>query len=199
MAKRKYTLIDDHGETVGFVVVEQPPAFESAALPHPVEGPAADAVLFVTVLGGFTGAAWLLGGPGWLAPAVGITVTATLAGIKAWRTAAPPETPAGEKPADNVTIQIETWEGDRRLLFDEIRDGSIEFGDWQKVARAVVSEGVNFSRPALSSYVSQTTYHKIKDELVLLQMAHRKGNNYVLSPRGVAFLRKLVQAPALPR
>lgn len=154
-------------------------------------------MLFITVLGGFTGAAWFLGGPSWLAPSIGITVTATLAGIKAWRSAAPPSEAAPEQP-ETVTIQIETWEGGRRLLFDEIRDGSIDFGDWQKVAHAVITEGVNFSRPALSGYVSQTTYHKIKDELVRLQMAHRKGNAYVLSPRGLAFLRKLTHCPTLP-
>jgi hypothetical protein len=190
MAKRTYTLVDENDETVGFVVIEQPNTFEQA-LPAPAygDGPLADVALFVVVLGGFTTAAWFISGPDWLAPTVGIVLTAGLAGIKAWRSGAIGlETPL-PKP-EKVVIEIETWDGKQRLLLDEIEDQTIDLEDWQKVGQAVTS-GANFSRPALAKVISQTTYHKVKDELVRLNMAHKNGNSYVLSPRGAAFLRKV--------
>jgi hypothetical protein len=195
MAKRKYNLIDDNGEVVGFVVVEQPAPLEHTAPGLVVgSGPAADAALFATVLIGFTGAAWLLPGPDWIAPALGITITASLAGLKAWRSGPAPAGPGPDR-SGTVTIQVETWPEHGPVLLDEIQDKSIALADWRKVARAVAVDGVNFSRPALARYVSQSTWHKIKAELVRLHMAHKQGNGYILSPRGVKLFKKIHALP----
>ncbi len=197
MATKKYNLIDQNGEIVGFVVVKQPAQFEQTApMPAAISGgPAADAVLFATVLGGFTGAAWLLPGPGWIAPTVGITITAALAGIKAWRSGSPASEPTPAASPDAVTIKLETWSEDKgRVLLDEIKDQTITLEEWRKVA-AAITEGVNFSRPALTAYVSQNTWHKIKGELVRLNMAHKQGNGYTLSPRGLKLFKKIGTLP----
>lgn len=194
MAKRKYNIYDDNGETIGFVVIEINPTFEqsvSAAIPG--DGPIADAALFLAVLGGFTGAAWLLPGPAWLPPVVGISITAALAGIKAWRGSLVSH---NEPKSDELTIKLESWSDEgRRVLLDEVQDKTINLDDWRKVAKAVIRDEVNFSRPALAGYVTQTTWHKVKDELTRLNMAHRQGNSYTLSPRGLAFLRKVEKLP----
>lgn len=191
MAKRKYTIIDDNGENIGFIVIEQFTVFDHRVDVSP-NSPMADATLFAVVLTGFTAAAWFLPGPGWLAPSIGITATFTLAGIKAWRGGILPGKKEGQ---EQVTIKLESWSDEGQVLLDEVRDQTISFEDWRKVAKAIVVDQVNFSRPALANYISQTTYHKVKDELTRLNMAHRRGNNYILSPRALAFLRKIYHLP----
>lgn len=94
-----------------------------------------------------------------------------------------------------MTIKVESWSDEGHVLLDEIQDKTIGLDDWRRVAKAVVKDGRNFSRPALSGYISQTCYHKIKGELTRLNMAHRNGNGYTLSPRGLALLRKLCDLP----
>lgn len=193
MAKRKYSIISEDGEAMGFMIIEQDAVLEHVIQnSYPLDGPVADVALLFASLVGFTGVAWLLPAPAWVAPSVGLSVTAALAGIKAWRSGGAVE--QSESPSE-VTIKLESWGDEGRVLLDEIKDQTIGLDDWRKVAKAVIVDGRNFSRPALSNYVSQTSYHKIKDELSRLNMAHRNGNAYILSPRGLAFLRKMVDLP----
>jgi len=192
MAKNKYTIIDDQGNDKGFVVVETNPTFESVTpngiMPH--DGPLADSLLFLTVLFGITFTLWMFGTNGLLSAFIGVFLTCSLAAIKAWR--------GGliglEGKSEELTIKVETWE-DNHVELEEIQDQTISLEDWRKVARAIVHEGANFSRPALAGCISQTCYHKVKDEFVRLHFAHRQGNNYILSPRALAFLRKVHHLP----
>lgn len=191
MAKSKYTIIDSDGNDKGFVVVETTPTFEqtspSGIIPN--DGPLADSLLFLTVLSGITVTLWLFGAHGLLAAFLGVFLTSILAGIKAWRGQL-----IGLAKSDDITIKVESWE-DNQVKLDEIADQTISLNDWRKLAKAIVVEDSNFSRPALSSVISQTTYHKVKAEFVRLHFAHRKGNSYILSPRALAFLRKIHRLP----
>ena len=81
------------------------------------------------------------------------------------------------------------------MLLSEIQDQTINLDDWRKLAKAVVKDRVNFSRPALARYISQTTYHKIKEEFIYQGWAKRQGNNYILSPRAIDFLLKVRSLP----
>jgi hypothetical protein len=193
MTKQKFTITDETGQEMGFLVVELPSVYEHTipgGLALAADSPLADAALLFASLVGFTGVAWFLPGPNWIAPTLGITITATLAGIKAWRSASVTEPGGGE-----MTIKVETWTDEGRVLLDEIKDKSIGLDEWRKVARAVIEGGKNFSRPALAGHISQGTYHKVKAELLRLNMAHRNGNGYTLSPRGLALLRKINDLP----
>lgn len=193
MTKQKFTITDETGQEMGFLVVELPGVYEyttPSSIYAMADSPIADAALLFASLAGFTGVAWLLPGPNWIAPALGITITATLAGIKAWRSGSVTEPGSGE-----MTIKVETWTDEGRVLLDEIKDKSIGLDEWRKVARAVIEGGKNFSRPALAGHISQGTYHKVKAELLRLNMAHRSGNGYTLSPRGLALLRKINDLP----
>lgn len=198
MSKTKYLITKD-GVEVGFLVIEESAGVFEYTTPGGVAaitgGPAGDAALLFAALVGFTGTAWFIGGPAWLAPTIGLTVTAALAGVRAWRSGAMvSDDPAGQ----DVTIKIESWGDEGRVLLDEIRDKTIPLDAWRRTAKAVVLDGKNFSRPALAEagrYISQPEYHKIKNELVRLNMAHRQGSRYILSPRGLAMLRKVVTLP----
>lgn len=196
MSKRKYSIIDDNGEEVGFVVIEQgqAPTFQHAVGSGPVGGALADATLFVVVLGGFTAVAWFLPGPDWLAPAIGLTVTATLAGIKAWRGAGPLD---GPDSPDQVTIKLESWSNEGQVLLSEIQDQTVSLEDWRNLARAIVKDRVNFSRPALARYISQTVYHKVVREFTYQGQGwiEKRGNNYLLGPRAIDFLLKVRTLP----
>lgn len=191
MANTKYTIVDDSSQAIGFIVINQP-TFEhtSPTAFLPTEGPLSDAILFATVLTGFTLVPYAFDAPGWLSATTGILITGTLAGIKAWRGSL-----LEEPAADELTIKVESWTDEGRVLLDEIQDRTISLEDLRKVAKAVVVHSKNFSRPALADFISQSMYHKIKDEFVRLNFAHRKGNNYVLSPRAMAFLRKVHSLP----
>lgn len=193
MAKKKFSIIDDNGETMGFVVVEQSPTFQSTAPQQiPLDGPIPDVILLLASLGGFTATAYLIGGPAWLPPVVGISVTAILAGLKAARGSLINT----EQKSDEVTIKVESWQDDGNVLLDEIRDKTIGLDDLRKVAKSIIVDGSNFSRPALTPRISQTTYHKIKAEFERLHFAHRTpGNKTILSPRAMAFLRKVNSLP----
>lgn len=194
MTKQKFTITGDNGQEVGFLVIEQADVYEytiPGSLHTLGDSPIADAALLFASLVGFTGIAWFLPGPDWLAPATGLTITATLAGIKAWRSGTITEPGGGGE----VTIKVESWTNEGQVLLDEIKDKTIGLEEWRKVARAVIEQGKNFSRPALSGHISQNNYHKIKAELLRLNMAHRCGNGYTLSPRGLALLRKLNDLP----
>lgn len=191
MSKTRYTITRD-GEEVGFLVIEEAAGVFEYTTPG---GPAGDAALLLASLVGFTGTAWFIGGPAWLAPTIGLTVTAVLAGVKAWRSGA---IASDDSPTQDVTIKIESWGDEGKVLFDEIRDKTIPIDAWRRTAKAVILDGKNFSRPALAElgrYISQPEYHKIKNELVRLNMAHRQGSGYILSPRGLALLRKIVSLP----
>ena len=196
MTSKKFTITGDNGQEVGFLVIEQADVFEytvPSSLHTLGESRAiTDAALLFASLVGFTGVAWFIPGPSWLAPATGLTVTTILAGIKAWRSGSVTETGGGGK---EVTIKVESWTNEGNVLLDELKDKTISLEEWRKVGKAVIEQGKNFSRPALSGHISQNTYHKIKVELVRLNMAHRSGNGYTLSPRGLALLRKLNDLP----
>lgn len=196
MSKRKYSIIDDNGEEIGFVVieVEAAPTFQHTVASELVSGALSDATLFAVVLGGFTGVAWFLPGPDWVAPAIGLTVTATLAGIKAWRGAGPLD--AAPQP-DQVTIKLESWSDEGRVLLSEVQDQTISLADWRRLAEAVIKHRVNFSRPALARYISQTTYHKVVGEFTYQGQGwiDKRGNNYLLGPRAIDFLLKVRTLP----
>ncbi len=195
MTSRKFTITDDNGQGVGFLVIEQADVFEytvPSSLHMLGDSPIADAALLFASLVGFTGVAWFIPGPSWLAPATGLTITTVLAGIKAWRSGSVTEASDG---GGEMTIKVESWTNEGNVLLDEIKDKTISLAEWRKVALAVIEQGKNFSRPALSGHISQNTYHKIKAELLRLNMAHRSGNGYTLSPRGLALLRKLNDLP----
>lgn len=196
MTSKKFTITGDNGQDVGFLVIEQADVLEYT-IPSSLDtlgsnSAIADAALLFASLVGFTGVAWFLPGPSWLAPATGLTVTTVLAGIKAWRSGSATEAKTG---GGEMTIKVESWTNEGNVLLDEIRDKTISLEEWRKVAKAVMEQGKNFSRPALSGHISQNTYHKIKAELLRLNMAHRAGNGYTLSPRGLALLRKLNDLP----
>lgn len=196
----RYQLIDDDGENSGFVVVNLPPPKFEHTQPGPfmADGPISNAVLFLAVLFGFTGVILFVGGPGWVAAAVGVSLTAGLAGIRAWRPPESSQNVTGQGNSDELTIQIETLDNGVPVMFDEIEDETISIDDLRKVARAVVVDGSNFSRPALCSDagISQTTYHKINREFQRLNFAHPgPGNRTILSPRALAFLRKVYSLP----
>lgn len=201
MTKQKYTITDDTGESIGFLVIEQTGVFEystpGAVTAAAVDGPLADAALLFASLVGFTGVAWFLPGPSWIAPTVGLTVTAALAGVRAWRSGG--GHPAdGDDPGPEVTIKLETWGDEGKVLLDEVQDKTIGLQAWRSVAKAVITDGKNFSRPALAEigrYVSQGDYRKIQAELTRLNMCHKKGSGYTLSPRGMAFLKKVLTLP----
>lgn len=195
MTTQKYTITGPNGEEMGFLVLTRADVYEYTT-PGGLSAIASDsalgnAALLLACLGGFTGAAMLLPGPDWIAPALGLGLTATLAGLKAWRSGS--VTDPGK--VTEMTIKVESWSDEGHVLLDEIQDKTISLDDWRRVAKAVVKDGRNFSRPALTSYISQTCYHKIKDELARLNMAHRNGNGYTLSPRGLALLRKISELP----
>ncbi len=192
MANTKYSIIDADDNAVGFIVINHP-RFEhtSPTTTLIADGPISDAILFTTVLVGFTAVPWMFDAPGWLAATTGIIVTSALAGIKAWRGSLVETEPQSEE----LTIKVESWQDDGQVLLNEIWDKTVSMGDWRNVAKAVVIHNKNFSRPALSDFISQTTYHKIKAEFVRLNFAHRKGNNYILSPRAMSFLRKVHALP----
>lgn len=192
MAKRKYSIINENGEEMGFVVIEQNATFEHTVNTSlPTSGPLADATLFAAVLTGFTAAAWFLPGPGWVAPTVGISITAVLAGIRAYRTGQP----ATEDKPEQLTIKLESWSDEGQVLLSEIQDQTISLEDWRRLAKAIVKDRVNFSRPALAKYISQTTYHKVKEEFIYQGWAERQGNNYTISPRAIDFLLKVRSLP----
>lgn len=197
MATQKYNLIDQNDQIVGFVVLKNVPHELEHTIPHttlPADGPLADAVLLFASLTGFTAFGWLAAywatWPLWIAPAVGLTITAILAGIRAVK--------MGEQSDQNqngeLTIKVESWQSEH-VEFSEIQDKTISVEDWRKVADAIIRHKVNFSRPALGRFVSQTTYHKIKDEFVYQGWAERQGNNYTLSPRALDFLLKIRTLP----
>lgn len=203
MATRKYIIIDDDGNPTGHILLkDETPTFEhtSPTLPFQTNGPAADAALLFASLTGFTVCAsiavYLASGPMWIGPTVGTITTAALAAIKAYRSGVTdqPQEPASQE----LTIKVEAWGEDRLIILEEIRDKTISLDDWRKVAKAIVFNNCNFSRPALckSAGISQTTYHKIKDEFDRLRFAHNApGNKTVLSPRAFSFLRKIYELP----
>lgn len=195
MANRKFLIYDDNGKEAGFLVIETetPPTFQHVAIAGPVGDALADVALLVTSLTGFTVVGWFLPGPEWIGPAVGLTTTAVLAGIKAWRGGL---LPAPGEQSDSFTIRLEAWQ-DNRVLLSEIRDESIRLEDWRKLADAIIKHRANFSRSALGRYISQTTYHKVVQEFTYQGdgWIDRQGNNYFLGPRAIDFLLKIRTLP----
>ena len=199
MGKIRYTIIDNHNEEVGHLLIDEvmPPSFQHvAATSILTDGPIADSILFGTVLLGFTVVPIVAGGaPGWVGATIGVTVTSTLAGIKAWRGTIVPSDFEG----DEVTIKVESWQDDNRIFLEEIHDKSISLEDWRKVGKAV-SDGTPWSRSAICSAagISQTTFHKIKRECIHHQFIVRLGssNRYSVTPlRGMRFFEKAATLP----
>jgi len=98
--------------------------------------------------------------------------------------------------ADHVTIRIEqrgTNENERGIILETIEDQTITLADLRAIAGAVAA-GSNFSRPALCSRagISQTKYHKVKNEFERLNFCYTApGNRTELLRAGRAFLRKV--------
>lgn len=196
MATERYTIVDQDQTNCGFVLLELPPQFNHTQ-PTIFESQASgDVALLFASLIGFTAfatlAAWQAGIPIWLGSTTGLVVTGVLAFVRSWRLGVESDAPGTN---EGLTIKLETWENGNQVLFDEIQDQSISLDDWRGIAKAIITDGRNFSRPALRGVVSQTTYHKVKAEFTRLNFAHRKGNNYILSPRALAFLRKVESLP----
>ncbi|MFQ5580276.1 MAG: hypothetical protein ACE5FZ_06660 [Nitrospiria bacterium] len=192
MAKTKYTLIDADDNIAGYAFLNAP-TFEHTqpTFVPPIEGPMADAFLFAVVLAGFTAVPWLFGAPGWLSALTGVVMTGTLAGIKAWRGSLLPIEP----DPDEVTIKVEHWDFEQgRAVLQQFKDNKITLDLLKKVAKAVIDDGCNFSRPALTKAagLSQGGYHAVKSEFERLNFCYTdKGNKTHLLKRGKAFLQEV--------
>lgn len=198
MAKTKYTIIDADDNTVGFVVIEKPTEFEQVhsfgapALAY--GGPLADVVLLFGSLVGFTGAAWLIGGPGWVAPAVGLTVTGALAGIKAWRGSLLPHE---HQASDEVLIKGEFKSDDGTLYLDEITDKSISLNALARLCIAI--ERHNFvwlgrGKAKLWANVSRDQHDRIREQFNRLSyFRDEEGGQVAIVGRGRLFVRKVAE------
>lgn len=206
MPKRKFSIIDENGENHGFVVIETAPTFqhiEPATLAY--SETISDAFLFVTVLGGFTSVAWLIPGPVWFAPAVGISITAALAGIKAWRgSLLPAEGP--EAPEPNVLIKGEFHALDERTVYiDEITDKDIRYSNLKRLCEAVANnidpqtkEMIWLGRPSarLKAGVKRTQYERIRAEFQRLNyLMDGENGKTVVGSRGRLFVRRVAALP----
>lgn len=109
---------------------------------------------------------------------------------------APPKLPGSD--VKETVIKVEHWSEDNQHVLLNDLDARIELGELQKVARAVVLDGCNFSRPALTkaANISQGKYSIINDDFRRLNFAFTtKANKTTLTPRAMAFLRKVASLP----
>ena len=202
MATRKYIIVGDNDQAIGHIILKeptQPPTFQhttKSVLPD--GGPMADSILLITALGGFTSVAWLAFGPGWVAPMVGLTITAVLATIKAWRGSILPEPGEDKKPETEPQrpIRLEAISQDNsHWLIGEL-DQAITMADLLSVATALTGPKARWSRPYLvkQSSLSQGKYRLLTDGLVqfgYLQPLPNDANGVELTPRGRALFRQL--------
>lgn len=193
MAKAKYSIIDDNGNNLGFVVIEKAPEsqqFQHAISAVPMDGPLADVVLFLGVLGGFTGAALLFDAPGWVAPGLGIGLTATLAGIKAWRGGF--ELP--EQDSD-ILIKAEFKSDDGTLYLDEITDRNIRLPVLGRLCQTI--EWHNFvwlgrGKAKIFANVSRDQHDRIREQFSRLGYFRAgDGGQIEMAARGRLFVRKV--------
>lgn len=188
MAKAKYSIIDADDNTIGFVVIEKP-IFEHTQPNNyiPVSGPLADGALFLMVLGGIAGVAIVGGAPGWGAATVGIVITSTLAGIKAWRgTLALPQ---DDSPA---LLKGEFTASDGTIYLDEIKDKDIILSSLNRVCMAVAkNDYIWMGRPTMTikARISQTQYTLIKNEFERLDYFTREGKTVKMIRRGQLFVK----------
>ncbi len=200
MAKKKYSISDNDGNSIGFVVIEVAPTFEHTS-PGPLvdSGPMSDAVLFATVLGGFTAVAWLLPGPDWLAPSVGLSITATLAGLKAWRGSI---LPSSESPPDNSGVLLKgefTNTNDGTIHLDEINNDKILISALIKTCVAVRKNNfVWMGRGKMKRVagVGRTQYELIREEFYTLNyFKDAERGLVVMTGRGRLFIHKVATLP----
>ena len=199
MPSKKY-LIYDADEIVGHLLIKEPatmPAFQHVdnALIK-VDGPIGDVVLLLGALAGFTGVAWLGFGPGWIAPTIGLSITAGLAGIKAWRGSLLPEPAEPTEPEPQKPIRLEHISQDKtHWLIGEL-DEAITMPILESVAKAMMSPRANWSRPYLTknSKVSQSKYKVLTDDLLnfgYLQPLPNGANGYNVTIQGTALFRRI--------
>ena len=98
----------------------------------------------------------------------------------------------------NIKVKFTEYSDGKRYLIDELKLDGVEVEDLEKVAKAVMIDGKNFSRPALRKVCSQRKWHAVKDQFLSLHYAVPKPtgqNGYVLTLRGKALLRKIASLP----
>jgi len=106
-----------------------------------------------------------------------------------------PNVPAIVAPGQTEKlIKVEHWDFDQgRVILEEFQDKRVTIGLLQVVARAVIKDQVNFSRPALTKYsgVTQGKYLALKSEFERLNFCYTdQGNKTHLLRAGRAFLRQ---------
>lgn len=197
MAKRKYTIIDDNGESMGFVVVETSPTFESvsSAAALPASGPIADSVLFVTVLGGITFTLWGAGMPGLWAALTSVGITSTLAAIKARYGQFIPDISENE----GVLVKGEFTSTEGTIYLDEIQDDKIIMSALVKICKAVQSNDFVWMGRGLiklKTNVGRTQYERIRTEFYRLNyFKDGEGGKILMTSRGRLFVRKVAALP----
>ncbi len=195
MAKKKYSIIDENNENMGFVVVETPTAFQhsqpTAIIPS--EGPISDAILFITVLGGITFTLWVGGADGLYAAVCGVTITSLLAGIKARYGQIIPEF---ENTAQAV-VRGEFKANDGTLHFDEINNPKILMKSLIKVCRVVMKNNFVWrGRGAMKLHagVGRSQYELIRSEFYKLNyFKDGEAGKVEMSGRGRLFVRKVAE------
>lgn len=114
---------------------------------------------------------------------------------------APPKIKLPAPESKETVIKVEHWSEDNQHVLLNDLDSRIEMSELQRVARAVVLDNCNFSRPALTkaAKISQGKFNIINDDFRRLNFAFTtSANRTVLTPRALAFLRKVASLPYLP-
>jgi hypothetical protein len=200
MSKEKFSILGPNGEEVGFAIISLPqaeaPAFQQVANQALLDGPIADVALLFGSLAGFTSFAWLAFGPGWEAPATGLTITAVLAGIKAWRGGwpLPSELPSPAETDNNITITLTDQDSDT-VYIDYFYDKTVELGKVAELAKLIAANDLAWlGRPTVcrETSLSQTDYNKIRAEFIKQSYLLELDNNHSrLTRRGRAVIREL--------
>lgn len=193
MAKTKYSIIDADDQTIGFVIIEQP-RFEHTAPTNPIniDGPIADAILLASSLAGFTAIPYLFGG-GWLSAIVGVSVTATLAGIKARYGYILPDPNAPEPTTVGVHITGE-FVNDTTMHLDEIKRPDLPMTALTNMCQVIASNAYHWvGRPTAKRHgVTRTQHGIIREEFERLgYIGEGKAGSEAMTGRGRLFVRKV--------
>lgn len=194
MAKTKYTLIDSDDQICGFVVVNAPTLEHTQPILPTIDGPLADVVLFAALLTGFTLVPWVFGSPGWLAALVGVSMTGTLAAIKArYGTIIPPTLPT--PPGVHLTGEFTATEYST-IHLDEIQRDDLSMAMLTTMCRAIAENGfVWVGRPTAKQYnVTRTPHEIIREEFSRLNyLGPGPEGKELITGRGRLFVRKIIE------
>lgn len=195
MASERFEIVQN-GEKRGYIFLDVPtPTFEHVS-PFPASDAFSEALYVPIVTGSCMTAGYITwyaaGWPPWVGMSLGTLVGWGLSAVKVWRSGGldAPGPEGGE-----VTIKVESWQDDGVVILDEIRDKSLTVEDFREVARAILVDKLSFARRPITgrTKLSQNKYNRIADEFKRLNYIHLTPNNkYVMSPRCMAFLRKVI-------